>query len=117
MVFFRISWIMQLFGIGTFSNNLSYLGLLIDDNIFVRALAITVPILIFTICIVFVISIVKYKFKEKEYVKKLSILLVYTIATSTVIIPISDKIHFTIGAMCRNFNNNIFYIYGIKKGS
>ena len=108
---------MQLFGIGTFSNNLSYLWLLMDDNIFVSALAITIPILIFIIFIVYVISIIKYKFKEKEFVKKLSILLVYTIATSAVIIPISDRIHFIIGVMCRNFNNSIFYIYGIKKGS
>lgn len=104
-----------IFGIGTFSNNLSYGQLLIDDNIIVRILAVIMPTLIFAMLIIYIVSAFNKKLEDKEWLKNLAILLVYTLATIAVIIPIADKGHFIIGMMCRNVSSYISFIYVNKR--
>lgn len=65
--------------------------------------------------IVYIYLFFKQDLEEKEEFKNLPILLVYSISTILVIYPISDKAHFIIGSMCRNFNNYILLIYTSKK--
>ena len=81
-------------GISTFSNYISYYNLLSNDNIFIKILSILVPI--FLIIMISVALI--YKYKKKEFDKKLLLIIAYSIAEITVTFPISDPIHFLVGA-------------------
>lgn len=81
-------------GISTFSNSIPYSNLLKNSNIFIKILSVIVPIfLISTIGIVLV-----NKYKKKEFDKKLLMIIAYSIAEIVVVFPISDDIHFLIGA-------------------
>ncbi len=96
-------------GITTFSNKVNYFTLFKSDNYFVRILAGIVPVQIIIMFIVYMISFIKKDLEEKEWFKNLSILLVYSIATIAVIIPIADKEHFVIGSAC----TVISFVYSI----
>ena len=98
-------------GIDTFSNKLGYMTLISDENMFVRVLAIIIPLKIILMTIMCVIWTVTKKVKENEWIKNLTILLFYTLASAVVIFPISDRNHFIVGTMCRNVSNCILLIY------
>lgn len=85
------------FGIGTFSNRISYLGLLKNNKIEIRVLSILVPISIMLMAIILIIT----KVLKKENVEILNLLtiLMYSFSIIIVMYPISDEIHFLIGSL------------------
>ena len=93
-------------GIKTFSNKIEYKYLLLNKNLVIKALSITVPI---SFLINFGISL-----KKKD--KQLFIVNCISIAMFVVAFPISDNIHFLIGsttsfiALIYNTNNLIRYL-------
>ena len=110
MEFLQILPIMQLYGITTFSNNLSYNVLLVHDKILVRALAIIMPVAFLVMLIVYILSSIKKEIAKKEWFNNFIILLVYSFATCFVIVPIADETHFMIGSLCRNCSFYISYL-------
>lgn len=101
-------------GISTFSNNVSYLNLFHSKDAILRVLAIELPIVIIILFIILIASFIKISLREKEYVRNLYLLLMYSIATLVVVFPISDKIHFGIGSMC-TLISGIYLVYiGLK---
>lgn len=103
-----------IFGISTFSNNVSYLNLFHSKDAILRVLAIELPIVIIILFIILIASFIKTSLREKEYVRNLYLLLMYSIATLVVIFPIADKVHFGIGSMC-TLISGIYLVYiGIK---
>ena len=85
------------FGIGTFSNRISYLGLLKNNKIEIRVLSILMPISIMLMAIILIIT----KVLKKKNVKILNLLtiLMYSFSIIIVMYPISDEIHFLIGSL------------------
>lgn len=85
------------FGIGTFSNRISYLGLLKNNKIEIRVLSILMPISIMLMAIILIIA----KVLKKKNVKILNLLtiLMYSFSIIIVMYPISDEIHFLIGSL------------------
>lgn len=81
-------------GIKNFSNSVSYINLIKNNNIDIKILSILVPI---TIVYMYVESV----FKEAKNIeqKNIFIFFVYSVACFIVIYPISDRIHFLIGSM------------------
>lgn len=80
-------------GIGTFSNSISYSNLL-NNNVVIRILSIIVPIFLISM----IGNILVNKYNKKEIDQQLLILSIYSIAEMVVVFPISDNIHFLIGA-------------------
>ena len=81
-------------GISTFTNYIPYSNLISNSKILIKILSIIIPI--FLISTIFRIFI--NKLRKKEFNKKLLVLVVYAIAQSVVVFPISDDIHFLVGA-------------------
>lgn len=82
------------YSLNTFSNKISYLNLIKGNyGIIVAILSVLVPISIITM---YIISICK-KIKTVEQ-KNIFVLFAYSVATFIVVYPISDSIHFLIGA-------------------
>lgn len=96
-------------GITTFSNKVDYLSLFKCDNNFIKIIAGIVPLQIIIMFIVYIISFKKKDLEEKEWFKNLSVLLVYSLATIAVLVPIADKQHFAIGSAC----TIISFVYSI----
>ena len=71
-------------GIKTFNNFIPYTNLLIDSKLYIKIIAIIIPIIIITM---YIISIVKKQ--EDEFSKKIFILFAYSIAEMIVVFPIS----------------------------
>ncbi len=84
-------------GIRTFSNKISYLGLLENNKIEIRILSMLMPISIMLMAIILIIA--KSKKKETENIQKLLTILIYSLSIIIVMYPISDEIHFLIGSM------------------
>lgn len=82
-------------GIKTFSNSVPYIYLTKGKNIITKTLSILVPIFLLTVLI---ISIIKRKERKTEY-KNLTIITCLGIAEMVVAFPISDEIHFLLGAL------------------
>lgn len=80
-------------GIGTFSNFISYSNLL-NNNVVIKILSIIVPIFLISM----IGNILVNKYNKKEIDQKLLILSSYSIVEMVVVFPISDNIHFLIGA-------------------
>lgn len=76
-------------GIFTFGNKISYASLLTNDKLYIRALSILMPAY-------FVGMIITCLWKKN---KKLLLLLIYGLAAFIVVYPISDVMHFLIGAL------------------
>lgn len=81
-------------GISTFSNYKPYSNLIKSNNIFIKLLSIIVPVFIIGV----VGNILINRYKKKEYNKKLLMIIAYSVAELIVIFPISDDIHFLVGA-------------------
>lgn len=93
-------------GIGTFSNSISYSNLLTNSNILIKTLSIIVPIFLISM----IGNILVNKYKRKEIDSQLLTIVSYAIAEMVVVFPISDDIHFLIGA----FPAMIGIIYGMS---
>ena len=75
-------------GMFTFSNKISYLGLIKNNAWYIKALGILVPI--------YLLGITIYALVKRD---KTLILFLYGLASLVVVYPISDNIHFLIGAL------------------
>lgn len=84
-------------GINTFSNKISYLGLLESDKIEIRILSILMPISIMLMAIILIIT--KALKKENENIEKIFTILIYSLSIIIVMYPISDEIHFLVGSL------------------
>ncbi len=93
-------------GIGTFSNSIPYSNLLTNRNIFIKMLSIIVPIFLISM----IGNIFGNKYKKKEFNRNLLIIVSYAVAEMVVVFPISDDIHFLVGA----FPTMIGMVYGIS---
>lgn len=83
-------------GIKTFSNKIAYTGLLQDDNLEIRILAVLIPASIMLNAIILLIArILK---RENDEFKNILTILIYSVSIIIVMYPISDKIHFLIGS-------------------
>lgn len=82
-------------GIKTFSNSIPYINLIKNAKFPIQILSIIVPVFLI---ILFVITIVKRKETKAEY-KNFMVILVFSIASMIVVFPISDTIHFLVGAL------------------
>ena len=83
-------------GIKTFSNKIAYTGLLQDDNLEIRILAVLIPASIILNAIILLIArILK---RENNEFKNILTILIYSVSIIIVMYPISDKIHFLIGS-------------------
>lgn len=98
-------------GIATFSNKVNYFTLFKSNNYIIRIIAGIMPVQILVMFVIYMISFRKKDLEEKEWFKNLYILLVYSLATIAVLVPIADNQHFTIGSMC----TVIAFIYSIYK--
>lgn len=83
-------------GIKTFSNKIAYTELLHNDNLEIQILAILVPISIMINALILLVS--KVIKKEKQEMKNILTILIYSVSIIIVMYPISDKIHFLIGS-------------------
>lgn len=111
------------YSIKTFSNKISYLNLIKGNyGIVIELLSIFVP---FAIIAMYIISVCK-KIQTEEQ-KNIFILFAYSVASFIVVYPISDSIHFLIGAfptliaitylvwiIIKHIIHNAKFIYGIK---
>ena len=83
-------------GIKTFSNKIAYIGLLQDDNLEIRILAVLIPASIMLNAIILLVArILK---RENDEFKNILTILIYSVSIIIVMYPISDKIHFLIGS-------------------
>lgn len=83
-------------GISTFSNRISYFGLLQNDKTEIRVFSILMPISIMLMAIILMVT--KVLKKEGENVQNLLTILIYSLSIIIVMYPISDEIHFLIGS-------------------
>lgn len=93
-------------GIGTFSNSIPYSNLIKNSNVFIKILSIIVPIFL----IGMLVNIIVKKCRKKEFNYELLTIVSYSIAELIVVFPISDDIHFLVGA----FPAMIGIIYGMS---
>ena len=88
-----------IFGVKTFTNKVFYFALFKENNYFIRIFAALVPL---QIIIMLAIYLSSYKYKEidkKEWFKNIFLLLIYSVASTAVMIPIADKGHFATGSI------------------
>lgn len=84
-------------GISTFSNKIAYRGLLENENLEIRLLALLVPISIILMAIYLIVS--KARKKDNEKINTILTLFIYSLSIIIVMYPISDEIHFLIGSI------------------
>lgn len=84
-------------GISTFSNKIPYTQLLQNEKIQIKILSIIMPISILLMAIIVLVS--KILKKENENTSKILTILIYSLSIIIVMYPISDEIHFLIGAI------------------
>lgn len=83
-------------GISTFSNRISYFGLLQNDKTEIRVFSILMPITIMLMAIILMVT--KVLKKEGEKVQNLLTILIYSLSIIIIMYPISDEIHFLLGS-------------------
>lgn len=81
-------------GIKTFSNSMSYIDLIKEENIFLKITLILIPIMYLGISIKIIFDVLKGK-----DIKILFTMLGYSIALFAITFPIANKIHFLIGTL------------------
>ncbi len=97
-------------GLKTFSNTVLYENLL--NEILYTILAYMIPINIGLFVLTYIFTLSQKDLKDKDWAKRLRILLVYDIATISAIYPIADKNHFAIGTIC-TLITSVYLIYEI----
>ncbi len=95
-------------GIGTFSNTVPYEDLL--NGTLYTTLAYMIPISIALFILTYIFTLTQKDLRDKEWARRLRILLVYDIATISVIYPIADRNHFAIGTIC-TLITSVYLIY------
>lgn len=98
------------FGIKTFTNKISYLALFKEDDIFINLFAAIVPLQIIFMIILFLSSYKNKKLDDKIWFKNMILLLVYSVSSLAVIVPISDKNHFVAGFLI-TFISFVYLVY------
>ena len=83
-------------GISTFSNKISYLGLLDSEKIEIKIFSRLMPISIAVMSIILIIA--KALKRENENIHRILTILIYSLSIIIVMYPISDEIHFLIGS-------------------
>ena len=81
-------WDYAILGIATFSNKMSYWGLIESKEIIIKALSILIPGTI----------VISYLYSSIKNNRKINTIAAYSIGMFSVAFPISDNIHFLIGA-------------------
>lgn len=102
------------FGIKTFSNTVPFHLLFLGDKFIIKALAGIYLVQMGIMLGIYLISFKRKSMQEKEWFKNTGILLMYACMASVVMIPIADKIHFTIGASV-TLIAFIYYLYNVAK--
>ena len=104
----------SILGIKTFSNVIPYTRLLESGYI----LAYVIPIFLSIIIIISIVTSIIKKTRESKWAKDLRILTFFDIATTIVIYPIADRMHFSVGTLCTLITTaymvNIWFVYGLK---
>lgn len=95
-------------GIGTFSNTVPYEDLL--NGTLYTTLAYMIPISIALFILTYIFTLTQKDLRDKEWARRLRILLIYDIATISVIYPIADRNHFAIGTIC-TLITSVYLIY------
>ena len=85
----------SILGIRTFTNKISYFNLIKSDNIIIKIFSIIIPLFIF----IELINILTKKLKSRNISASDLILFAYSCASIVVVYPISDEIHFLVGAL------------------
>ena len=99
-------------GISTFSNKIEYVTLLEHDKIQIRILSILMPLSIFVMSLILIVTNLLKK-ENKELLKILTILS-YSLSIIIVMYPISDEIHFLIGGLI-SIIGGIYIIFLVAK--
>ncbi len=99
-------------GVQKFSNSKSYFGLLQSSDFTTRILAYLAPAIFVAIFVIYIVSIFNKELREKEWLNKMQLLLVYSVASVVVIYPIADRVHFSIGTICV-FLTGIYLVYNL----
>lgn len=99
-------------GISTFSNKIEYVTLLVHDKIQIRILSILMPLSIFVMSLILIVTNLLKK-ENKELLKILTILS-YSLSIIIVMYPISDEIHFLIGGLI-SIIGGIYIIFLLAK--
>lgn len=86
-------------GIKNFDNTISYKKLLQNDKIYIKLLAIAIPIFIVLMIIFECVYIKSKKLINKKSVSKFNILTLYSFPMLITIYPISDTVHFLIAIL------------------
>lgn len=87
-------------GIKTFSNSISYKGLIKSEDILIRTLSIILPIFLMLILVAQILSAISKKRKTPIHIlSKIEIMTVYSLVMLIVLYPISDKTHFLIAIL------------------
>ena len=97
-------------GIGTFSNSSRYLNLLQSSRVFIRILAVAVPITLTIMLMICIFRLVKKDLFKEDFIKRIYVLLAFSIANITAIFPIADTAHFGVRF---NLHSHLNYIYSI----
>ncbi len=71
-----------------------------NENVYIKILSYLFPLAIILMFTIYISSFFKKRLEEKEWFKNLFLFVVYGVASSAVIIPISDKGHFAVGSIC-----------------
>ncbi|MBO5477413.1 MAG: glycosyltransferase family 39 protein [Clostridia bacterium] len=93
-------------GINTFSNSIPYTDLILKSNLIVKILAVIVPVFLVSSIVIYI----KKKCKKEELEYNLLTIIPFALASMIVAFPISDEIHFLVGAL----PSMISLVYGIN---
>lgn len=89
-----------LLGIKTFSNSISYMGLIKGENSILKTLAIILPIFLMLILVALIINSIPKRTKIPLYLlAKLEVMTVFSVIMLIVLYPISDQTHFYIAVL------------------
>lgn len=86
-------------GIKTFQNSISYKLLFKNQRIYIRILAVTIPIFVIAMTIFELIYVLSKKLGKKASISKINILIFYSFPMLITIYPIADNVHFLIASM------------------
>ena len=103
-------FVIYLLATNTFSNASTYLNLLQSSEIFIRILAVAVPITLIIMLIICILKLVKKDLFKEDFIKTIYILLAFSIANIFAIFPIADISHFGVRL---NLHSYLDYILSI----
>ncbi len=99
-------------GVSTFSNSVAYTDMF--SNKLYKTLGYGIPISLGIFVIVYLFTLVRKGLRDKAWTRELEIFLVYDIASISIIYPICDVTHFSIGSVC-TLITVVYFIYKLFK--